>query len=60
MNHMTMQEYDEQLRYDIRTRKWAENEWKAHCIEVAKQIDNDADRDAAIKMINLGWNITVH
>ena len=57
---MTMQEYDEQLRYDIRTRKWAENEWKAHCIEVAKQIDNDADRDAAIKMINLGWNITVH
>lgn len=58
---MTIQEYDEILRYDIRTRtKWAEDEWKSHCIEVAKQIDNDADRDAVIKMINLGWDLTVH
>lgn len=58
---MTIQEYDEMLRYDIRTRtNWTEDEWKSHCIEVAKHIDNDADRESVIKVINLGWNITVH
>lgn len=58
---MNIQEYDETLRYDIRTRSnWTEDEWKDHCLEVSKKIDDHADREIVVKLINLGWNISVH
>lgn len=58
---MTLEEFDDVLRYDRRTRyEWTEREWKDHCIEVAKEIDNAEDREMIIKLIDAGWNITVH
>ena len=58
---MTLEEFDGVLRHDRRTRsEWTEREWTDHCIEVAKEIDDKTDREMIIKMINLGWNITVH
>ena len=44
---MTLEKFDDVLRHDRRTRsEWTEREW--------------TDREMIIKMINIGWNITVH
>lgn len=59
---MILEEFDDVLRHDRRTRsEWTDREWTDHCIKVAKEeIDDETDREMIIKMINLGWNITVH